>query len=103
MRPKCDYGILWQNFRFNVDLNSNLCLFGVGVGCPAGGLRFEFNALRWRRHKFEFNSTLDLVPVWREHDFDLISHGFRVLSSDLKPLSNARVLFEFNPAAPTAA
>ena len=30
--PKCDYGILWQNFRFNVDLNSNLCLFCVGVG-----------------------------------------------------------------------
>ena len=87
-----------------MDLNSNLCLLCVGFGCLAGGNRFEFNALRWGRHKSEFNSTLDLVPVWREHEFEFnLPMGWEVLNSGLKPFSNARVLFEFNPAMPTAA
>ena len=43
-------------------LDSNLMLYGH---------------LRWRRHEFEFNSTSNLVPVWRESGFELnlISHG----------------------------
>ena len=51
----------------------------------------------------------NLIPhwIWSRYGGSMIlilsPMGFGVLSSDLKPLSNARDLFDFNPATPTAA
>ena len=69
---KCYNGIKVE-FQIQCGFDSIFCLVCVGFRYLAGGLGLEFNAL-WSftvaKAQMEFDSILNLVPLWREIGFE---------------------------------